>query len=162
MYPVHWRIWLSTDTFVKIYVVFFIDVILVSEPKSFVSVDEIPLPYFSLDFLCFSWFCLFFDLQIILLLFGLLRSDFLLYFLFFVHIDREINEFRVSFYKFRDLLSVQKFKSIFLEINSNYCSSTKCVSSWIWFNSEGSCTFRSPDVLIVLIWLGDDYYFFAN
>ena len=138
MHPVHRRIRLPTYAFVEFNVVFVIYVVLVSQPESLVSVDEVPLPHLPLHLLCFAGLGFLLDLEVIPFLFGLLGSCLLLDFLFLVHVDGEVNELGVSSHKFGDFLSVEELKSIFLEVNSDYGASPQGVSGWIWLDCEGS------------------------
>ena len=138
MHPVHRGVRLPTYTFVEFNVVLVIDVVLVSQPESLVGVDEIPLPHLPLHLLCFAGLCFLLDLEVIPFLFGLLGSCFLLDFLLLVHVDGEVNELGVSPHKFGDFLSVEEFKSILLEINSDDGASPQGVSGWIWLYCEGS------------------------
>jgi hypothetical protein len=96
MDPVHWGIGLFAQAFVKIDVIFFINVVLVFQPQGLVSVDLLPFINCFLDFLGFLFF-LFFSLLDFEVLFsvGLFDFDGLLdlYLFFVVQVNGEIDEF---------------------------------------------------------------------
>ena len=93
MHPVHRGVRLPTYAFVELNVILVVDVVLVSQPESLVGVDEVPLPHLSLYLLCFACLCFLLDLEVIPFFFGLFGSCLLLDFLFFVHVDGEVDEF---------------------------------------------------------------------
>lgn len=96
--PVHWGIRLFAQTFIKVNIVFLIDIILISEPKGLIYIDLIPLKDSFLYllrlllFLCFLYFN-------IIITFGLLLYwSINLYFFLFVKVDGKVNELWVLFY----------------------------------------------------------------
>lgn len=92
MHPVHGRVGLLADALVKVNIVLVINVVFVSQPQSFICVDEFPVPYLPLDLL-FGLFSLLFDLKIIASFLSCILGNYLFFNLFlFVQIDGEINE----------------------------------------------------------------------
>jgi hypothetical protein len=83
---------LFADALVEVNIVFLINIVLISQPQSFIGVDEIPLPNFALNFFCLLFLRFLFDFKIIIYHFWHFRSCFF-NFLLFVHIDWEINKF---------------------------------------------------------------------
>lgn len=96
--PVHRRVGLFAHALIKVNVVIIIDVILLSQPKSFISIDLFPFE----NCLFYLLSCLFFGfilhLDIIIRSFRCLSLSFLnLNLLLVIDIDREIDELRVPF-----------------------------------------------------------------
>jgi hypothetical protein len=92
VHPVHGRVGLLADALVEVNIVLVINIVLVSQPQSFIGIDELPVPYLPLDLL-FGLFCLFFDLKVITSFFSCILGNYLFFNLFlFVQIYGEINE----------------------------------------------------------------------
>jgi len=91
--PVHGRVGLFTDAFVEIDVVLFVDIVLISQPESFVFVDLLPLVDCSFDFFSFWFVCFLFDFEVVFCGFGCFYFDFFLDLFFVIEVDGEINEF---------------------------------------------------------------------
>jgi hypothetical protein len=64
--PVHGRVGLFADALVEIYVILFVDIVLISQPQGFVLVDSFPFIDCPLYLFSFLFFGLFFDFEIIL------------------------------------------------------------------------------------------------
>ena len=50
----------------------------------------------------------------------------------------------------------EEFQGILLEIDPHDSSPTKSVAFWILLHCKGSCTFRSPNVLLVIVRFRND------
>ena len=121
------------NAFVEIYIIFIIDIVLFSKPNSFVIVYFFPFPNCSL-YLLGLLFSFFFYLKVFFFRIRSFDGNFFLNLLLVVDVDREVNELRVPLYNFRDFLMTKEFKCIFLEVDSNDCSTSEGVSFGIFLD----------------------------
>lgn len=121
------------NAFVEIYIILIIDIVLFSKPNSFVIVDFFPFPNCSL-YLLGLLFSFFLYLKVFFFRIRSFDGNFFLDLLLVVDVDWEINELRVSLYNFRDFLMTEEFKCIFLEVDSNDCSTSEGISFGIFLD----------------------------